>query len=183
MLFNINDRGSEELNRLTGTFYASNRFSLIEGELAGNALKMQKKALRISNLSLTLSFLGFTAMLCFFTLSGISTRYTYFERYQDTWDVMVTVKDTDLADFSLSEQVREIPGVRGSISYQKADGTVLPGEDWFSDRLVEAGGYETLAGQKVPGRSPPRWWSWTMKAFWNTASRSERSRASGERLC
>ena len=34
MLFNINDRGSEELNRLTGTFYASNRFSLIEGELA-----------------------------------------------------------------------------------------------------------------------------------------------------
>ena len=123
----------------------------IEGELAGNALKMQKKALRISNLSLTLSFLGFTAMLCFFTLSGISTRYTYFERYQDAWDVMVTVKDTDLADFSLSEQVRKIPGL--------------------------------LPGQKVPGRSPPRWWSWTMKAFWNTASRSERSRASGERLC
>ncbi|HJA43749.1 MAG TPA: ABC transporter permease [Candidatus Dorea stercoravium] len=126
----------------------------IEGELAGNALKMQKKALRISNLSLALSFLGFTAMLCFFTLSGISTRYTYFERYQDAWDVMVTVKDTDLADFSLSEQVRKIPGVRGSISYQKADGTVLPGEDWFSDRLVEAGGYEALAGTEGTGQIP-----------------------------
>lgn len=39
-----------------------------EGELAGNALKAQKKALRTSTLSLTLSFLGFTVMLCFFTL-------------------------------------------------------------------------------------------------------------------
>ena len=115
---------------------------------------MQKKALRISNLSLALSFLGFTAMLCFFTLSGISTRYTYFERYQDAWDMMVTVKDTDLADFSLSEQVREIPGVRDSISYQKADGMVLPEEDWFSDRLVEAGGYKVLAGTESDGQIP-----------------------------
>ena len=31
----------------------------VEGELAGNALKAQKKALRTSTLSLTLSFLGF----------------------------------------------------------------------------------------------------------------------------
>lgn len=37
----------------------------VEGELAGNALKAQKKALRTSTLSLTLSFLGFTVMLCF----------------------------------------------------------------------------------------------------------------------
>lgn len=54
----------------------------IEGELAGNALKAQKKALRTSTLSLTLSFLGFTLMLCFFTLSEISTNHTYFERYR-----------------------------------------------------------------------------------------------------
>ena len=58
----------------------------LEGELAGNALKARKKALRTSTLSLTLSFLGFTLILCFFTLSGISTRSTYFERYQDVWE-------------------------------------------------------------------------------------------------
>ena len=52
----------------------------IEGELAGNALKAQKKALRTTTCSLTLSFLAFTIMLCFFTLSGISTNHTYFER-------------------------------------------------------------------------------------------------------
>ena len=44
-----------------------------EGELAGNALKAQKKSLRTATLSLTLSFLGFALMLSFFTLSGIST--------------------------------------------------------------------------------------------------------------
>ena len=54
-----------------------------EGELAGNALKAQKKSLRTATLSLTLSFLGFALMLSFFTLSGISTNHTYFERYQD----------------------------------------------------------------------------------------------------
>lgn len=33
MLFNRNNRGSEELNTLVGTFYASNQFSMIRGEL------------------------------------------------------------------------------------------------------------------------------------------------------
>lgn len=63
----------------------------IRGELAGNALRAQKKSLRIANASLLLSFLAFTSMLCFFTLSGISTRMTYFERYQDAWDVMASL--------------------------------------------------------------------------------------------
>ena len=51
----------------------------IKGELAGNALKAQKKHLRISTLSLLLSFLGFSIMICFTTLADISTRYTYFD--------------------------------------------------------------------------------------------------------
>src|SRR5699024_2310415 len=46
----------------------------VRGELAGCALRQSRRALRVANLSLLLSFLGFTAMLCFFTLSGISTR-------------------------------------------------------------------------------------------------------------
>lgn len=49
----------------------------MEGELAGNALKAQKKALRTSTLSLTLSFFGFSIMMNFFSLSTLSTQYTY----------------------------------------------------------------------------------------------------------
>ena len=46
-------------------------------------------------------FSGFTLMLSFFTLSGISTNHTYFERYQDAWDVMATLADTKIEDFPL----------------------------------------------------------------------------------
>ncbi len=95
-------------------------FFEIEGELAGNALKAQKKALRTSTLSLTLSFLGFTLMLCFFTLSEISTNHTYFERYQDAWDVMATVKDTKIEDFTHQDEILALDNV-DSVIYQKAD--------------------------------------------------------------
>ena len=44
----------------------------VEGELAGNALKAQRRALRTASLSLLFSFMAFTMMQCFFTLSGIS---------------------------------------------------------------------------------------------------------------
>ena len=41
-------------------------------QASGNALKAQKKHLRISTLSLLLSFLGFSIMICFTTLADIS---------------------------------------------------------------------------------------------------------------
>lgn len=121
----------------------------IEGELAGNALKAQKKSLRLSTLSLLLSFLGFSLMLCFFTLSGISTRYTYFEGYQDDWDIMATLRHTDLEDFDLTSEVREIPGVQDSIVYQKAEAVSLIPEDVQSRELMAIGGLETVAGEEA----------------------------------
>ena len=121
----------------------------IEGELAGNALKAQRKALRTSSLSLTLSFLGFTLMLCFFTLSGISTDHTYFERYQDAWDVMVTVKDTELEEFAYGEELRNLPDVRSSAVYQKAEAVCQIPETAVSGKVRELGGLKALAGEAV----------------------------------
>ncbi|MDO4299737.1 MAG: ABC transporter permease, partial [Lachnospiraceae bacterium] len=121
----------------------------IEGELAGNALKAQKKALRTSTLSFTLSFLGFTVMLCFFTLSGISTKHTYFERYQDVWDVMVTVKDAEIENIDQLDEIRELPGVRSSVAYQKAAAVCSIPETDISDEVNALGGLETVAGSSV----------------------------------
>ena len=84
----------------------------MEGELAGNALKAQRRALRTASLSLIFSFLAFTIMQSFFALSGISTRETYFERYQGVWDIMVKVKDTDVDSFSEAQKLQEISGIR-----------------------------------------------------------------------
>lgn len=118
----------------------------VEGELAGNALKAQKKALRTSTLSLTLSFLGFTVMLCFLTLSGISTDHTYFERYQDAWDVMAEIPDTKIEDFGLSEEIRSIQGIESCIVYQKAVSQCRISENDVSGELTAIGGLEAVAG-------------------------------------
>lgn len=118
----------------------------IEGEMAGNTLRAQKKALRTTSLSLTLAFLGFMIMQCFWTLSGISTNHTYFEKYQDAWDVMVTVKDTRIEDFALAKELRELPGVESSIVYQKADAVCLLPRQAQSQELLSLGGLEIFSG-------------------------------------
>lgn len=125
----------------------------IKGELVGNALKAQKKSLRISGISFLLSFLGFSIMLCFTTLAGISTRYTYFERYQNAWDIMVTLEDTKISDFSLTTELQEIPGLQDAAVYQKAESVVFLPEERQSDELRSLGGLETVAGiPKTEGR-------------------------------
>lgn len=113
----------------------------IEGELAGNALKAQRKAMRTATVSLLFSFMAFTLMECFFVLSGISTRETYFERYQDVWDIMVTVKDTPIDDFAETEEIRNLSGVESAIAYQKAMAKALLPEDAVSEEMKGVGGF------------------------------------------
>ena len=120
----------------------------IEGELAGNALKAQKKSLRTAALSLTLSFLGFALMLSFFTLSGISTNHTYFERYQDAWDVMATLEDTRIEDFSHTDEIHALADT-DSVIYQKANAVCSIGADDVSEEVKNMGGLETIAGSEV----------------------------------
>lgn len=116
----------------------------IRGTLAANALRAQKRPLRIANLSLLLSFLGFTAMLCFFTLSGISTDMTYFARYQDAWDVMAEVSGTALGSFSLTDALRALPGVEDCVAYEKASARCLVPDAAQSDELQALGGLGAL---------------------------------------
>ncbi len=125
----------------------------VKGELAGNALKAQKKHLRISTLSLLLSFLGFSIMICFTTLADISTRYTYFERYQDVWDIMITLKGTEISDFDLTAELQNIPKIQDATVYQKAEAMTFLPEGLQSDELSSLGGLEAVAGtQKADGQ-------------------------------
>ena len=118
----------------------------IKGELTGNALKAQKKSLRISTLSLLLSFLGFSIMICFTTLAEISTRYTYFERYQNVWDIMITLKDTEISDFGLTDELQDISKIQDATVYQKAEAMTFLPEGLQSNELSSLGGLESVAG-------------------------------------
>ena len=118
----------------------------VRGELAGCALRQSRRALRVANLSLLLSFLGFTAMLCFFTLSGISTRYTYFERYQDAWDVMARLPDASAEDFARLEPLQTLTGVRSATVYTRADAACRLDAADQSPALQQLGGLGAVAG-------------------------------------
>ena len=128
----------------------------LEGELAGGALKAQKRALRTASLSLIFSFLAFTIMQSFFALSGISTRETYFERYQGVWDIMVTVKDTDVDSFSEAQKLQEISEIRSVIVYQKAMAKRIIAEDEISEDMKSFGGF-AVAGDNYVRKTDGGW--------------------------
>lgn len=121
----------------------------VEGELAGNALRAQRKALRTASLSLSLAFLAFTVMLCLVTISGLSTGATYFERYQDVWDIMVTVKGTAVEAFGETEQIRELSGVENAIAYQKAAAKRIVTEEEMSEEMRKFGGFSHAGEEYV----------------------------------
>ena len=143
----IKNTGELQLKRRKKSRILARLFG-VEGELAGNALKAQKKSLRTSTLSLTLSFLGFTFMLCFFTLSGISTNHTYFERYQDAWDVMATIKDTPIEDLTHEDEIHTLNNT-DSVIYQKAEAYSSVPIAAISEEVESLGGLEALAGTSV----------------------------------
>ena len=136
----IKNTGELQLKRRKNSRLLSLLFG-IEGELAGNALKAQRKALRTASLSLILSFLAFAFMQCFFTLSQISTRETYFERYQDVWDIMTTVKDTDVDNFEETASVQGLDGIKSAIVYQKASAKRIITEEEMSEDMKSFGGF------------------------------------------
>ena len=70
----------------------------------------------------------------FLTLSGISTNHTYFERYQDAWDVMATLEDTRIEDFSHTDEIHALPDT-DSVIYQRANAVCSIGADAVSEEV------------------------------------------------
>ncbi len=144
----IRNTGEQQLTRKRKSRILALLFG-VEGELAGNALKAQRKALRTASLSLILSFMAFTIMQCFFSLSEISTRETYFERYQDAWDIMVTVKNGEIDTFEETAEIQGLSGVESAVVYQKAAAKRVIAEGEISDEMNAFGGFSHASGQFV----------------------------------
>ncbi len=151
----IKNTGDLELKRRKNSYLLALLFG-VEGELAGNALKAQRRALRTASLSFAFSFTAFTIMQCFFALSGISTRETYFERYQDVWDIMVTVKDTRIQDFTEAGAVQGISGAETAIVYQKAAAKRFITEEEISEEMKSNGGF-SHASDRYAAKSDGGW--------------------------
>ena len=136
----VRNTGELQLNKKKNSYLLTLLWGA-EGELAGNALKAQKKALRTASFSLIASFMAFSVMQCFFSLSRISTEETYFKRYQGIWDIMVTLQDTGADTFDKTKEVQELAGVQTAIVYQKAAAKRILTEEELSGEMKTFGGF------------------------------------------
>lgn len=136
--------GSETAVAKVRGFFLLSRFFGVEGELARKSLYVRRKAFRTATVSLLLSFLAFSIFLNIEAISSISTKYTYFERYKDRWDLMLTVPDSESEDGLLTD-IRDIPGVKSCISYRKAQAYTDISADMLSDEVLGLGGLMSLS--------------------------------------
>lgn len=168
----IKQTGERNLKKKQNSYILSFIFG-IEGELAGNALKAQKKSLRTATLALSISFLAFSIMQSFFTLTKISQEITYFARYQDAWDIMITVKNTEIdaffdtngdGDSTIAsstgkdseidifwdaEKLQQLSGVRSGTVYQKAAAKRMIREEELSEEVWEIGRLQNASERYV----------------------------------
>lgn len=121
----------------------------IEGELAGNALKAQRKAMRTAFTSLLLAFLAFSFMMCFITITVVSQRETYFAKYQDSWDVMATLKNMEIDAFEETDVLQELGGMQSCVIYQKAMAKRYVTSEEISEEMQAIGGFGNAAEDYV----------------------------------
>ena len=121
----------------------------IEGELAGNALKAQRKAMRTAFTSLLLAFLAFSFMMCFITITVVSQRETYFAKYQDSWDVMATLKNMEIDAFEETDVLQELGGMQSCVRYQTEMAKRKVTSEELSDEMQAVGGFGNAAEDYV----------------------------------
>lgn len=121
----------------------------IEGELARKSLYTRRNSLRIASVALFFAVMGFYVFMNTEKVSALSVQETYFNRYRDVWDYMVTFQGTVTEKLSVLEKAKETEGISSCILYGKGNLYVsVPKED-LSKELIELGGPESLSGSVV----------------------------------
>ncbi|WP_034590339.1 ABC transporter permease, partial [Enterocloster asparagiformis] len=116
----------------------------IEGELARKSLYARRRAFRTAGISLTLACFVFSAFLNFEVVSYLHTYHTFFERYKDTWDLLLTLdkraEREGMAGYGLLEALRGLDGVERCAEYRKFQAHIRLPEDTVSGELEALGG-------------------------------------------
>lgn len=118
----------------------------IEGELARKSLYTRRKSLRIAGASLFFAVMGFYIFMNTEKVSALSVQETYFKRYKDVWDYMVTFQGEVTGKQSVLEKAKETEGVSSCILHGKGNIYVSVVKGDFSKELMELGGPESLSG-------------------------------------
>lgn len=114
----------------------------IYGELASKSLYARRKSMRIGTMSILLAVFACVSLLNMFGISNLSTEKTYFDRFKDNWDFLVTSEEGNYSK-ELLDEIRNIDGVSSCIVHKiVSSNTQISGEYLSGD--VQKLGLENL---------------------------------------
>ena len=89
----------------------------IDGEMACKSLYVRRKAMRVGTMSIFLAVFVCISILNMLGVSNLSTKRTYFDRYKNNWDFLITIKG-DTYNKELLNDIRNIEDVAGCIVHR-----------------------------------------------------------------
>lgn len=115
----------------------------VEGELARKSIYVRRKEFRTATICLMLSFFVLSIFLNFMTISEISTGKSYWNRYENVWDIMVEVKG-ESPENEILNIIRKTENVSSALLYKTINFQTALTESALSDELIEKGSYKTM---------------------------------------
>jgi len=110
----------------------------IYGEMARKSLFARRKAMRVGTISILLAVFACITILNMLGVSGLSTQRTYFDRYKNNWDFLVTVGgDTYSAD--LLNDIRNTEDVTGCSVHRIVNSRTQIPAGYLSDEVQKLG--------------------------------------------
>ena len=110
----------------------------IYGELARKSLYSRRKAMRIGTMSILLAVFSCVSLLNMFGISNLSTEKTYFDRFKNNWDFLVTT-EADAYSKALLNDIRNIEGVENCIVHKRVSGNTQIPKEYLSGDVQKLG--------------------------------------------
>lgn len=110
----------------------------IYGEMAYKSLFVRRKAMRVGTMSILLAVFASISILNMLGVSGLSTERTYFDRYKNNWDFLVTVKGDTYSEDLLAD-IRNTENVTGCIVHRIINSSTQIPADYLSDDVQKMG--------------------------------------------
>ena len=110
----------------------------IYGELARKSLYARRKAMRIGTMSIFLAMFSCVSLLNMFGISNLSTEKTYFDRFKNNWDFLVTTEG-DIYSRDLLENIRKTEDVTSCSVHRIVTSSTLIPSEYLSDEVQKLG--------------------------------------------
>lgn len=123
----------------------------IYGEMACKSLFVRRKAMRVGTMSIFLAVFACISILNMLGVSGLSTERTYFDRYKNNWDFLITVKGNTYSEDLLND-IRNTEDVAGCIVHRIVNSNTGISTDYLSADVQKLS-LEKLGSSFVAGES------------------------------